>query len=232
MLNLINRTLKDTKKLCRSISYAAGTIIERRPDIWMDLEPWEVKYNSYDECKEVRIGKGDIPSNIMNSDDEINHFPDFQVGNKLTKYDVNKYNNTDLTKNTSIKRKLQDKMYFIVQNKLTNEWQFPYDDVEDIEIVNDLQQVSYKDILNTAGTELTIWYPGKAPIGVLNDNDKDIFYFFCNFIDGDIELDTNKYKNYAWVTKDELINEYFIDQHGKQTQLGILCQDILVKLFN
>lgn len=118
----------------------------------------------------------------------------------------------------SLERHLPNSLFLVVKrNRADNAWQFPQGKILDTE--NNMRGVAER-VLDRAGGKFRRWFISNAPIGYYcyeypeeiqkarNQYGAKVFFYRAQLIAGSIKLETKLYKDYAWVTKDELA-EYF-----------------------
>jgi hypothetical protein len=227
---LLRHAVAVQRRAFSSKLYGAA-VIERRPDIWMEPEPWEKKYHLYAETRLRRKERGDFPASYDEAAD-LEHLPNYKPANKHTAADMS-------GDHGDIKRQLFYKLYLIGKNKTSNVWEFPSTELVKNNTSSNPGTYAYspKDVRTAAqlsigdafGPGLTVWFPGPAPIGVLEQANSDkTFMMWCQYIDGDVDLGS-RYSEHAWVTKKELLSDAYL---GPQQDQKALFKDILVEITN
>jgi large subunit ribosomal protein L46 len=198
-----------------------STILHRYPTITPDPLPWEIEY--WDLQDKIADKKREwIMGEVVGTDaqffaeenptiDEIVESMPFKPASRITEAD---------TKNDrhSLERHLPNSMYLIVKrNRADNAWQFPQGKVLDTE--KSMREVAER-VLDRAGGKFRRWFISNAPIGYYcyeypeeiqkarNQYGAKVFFYRAQLIAGSIKLETKLYKDYAWVTRDE-VSEYF-----------------------
>jgi len=195
--------------------------LHRYPTITPDPEPWEVEF--YDlqekladakrEWMMEQIGGGDAQffADENPTIEEIIESMPFKPAPRITEAD--KKNDRH-----SLERNLPNSLYLVVKrNRADNAWQFPQGKILDSE--KGMRETAER-VLDRAGGKFRRWFISNAPIGYYcyeypeeiqkarNQYGAKVFFYRAQLIAGSIKLETKLYKDYAWVTRDE-VSEYF-----------------------
>lgn len=200
---------------------ASATMLHRYPVVTPDEQPWELEMrNLQDKIEHIKREQfismvGGTDSQMIPDDDpefeEIMETLPFKPASRITEADTN-------NDRRSLNRKLPNSLYLIVKrNRDDHSWQFPQGKVLDDE--KSLRKSSERIIDRAVGT-VEKFFISNMPIGHYiyaypeaiqkqrNQYGTKVFFYRTQLISGTIKLETRLYKDYAWVTRDEL-HEYF-----------------------
>ena len=123
----------------------------------------------------------------------------------------------------SLERCLDKSLFLIVKrNRDANSWQFPQGKWNEGET---MRQTSER-VGDRAVGKVNRWYISNAPIGHTcyaypaniqkqrSQYGAKVFFYRCQLIAGSIKLETKLYKDFAWITRDE-VSEYFNEETAK-----------------
>ena len=143
--------------------------------------------------------------------DEILKTLPFKPASRITEADLN-------NDRRSLERKLDVSLYLIVKrNRKDSAWQFPQGKLLDEE---KSVRKGAERVLDRAVGKINRWFISNSPIGyhlypyppAIQEQRKQfgakVFFYRSQLIEGTIKLETRLYTDYAWVTRDELV-EYF-----------------------
>jgi large subunit ribosomal protein L46 len=138
--------------------------------------------------------------------DEILESMPFQPASRTTEADIQ-------NDRKSTERCLDKSLYLIVKrNRETNSWQFPQGKWNEGET---MRQTGER-VGDRAVGKVNRWYISNAPIGHIcyayppsiqqqrKQYGAKVFYYRCQLIAGNVKLETKLYKDFAWVTRDEM----------------------------
>lgn len=203
-----------------------ASILHRYPVITKDPLPWELEKQEMDDAIAAKqkeyfnklIDGTDaakmVPSEGMSMDNIMKTMP-FEPRSRTTQADTEKNHKTT-------DRALQDSLYLLVRRnrapgpdgKAAYEWQFPQGKAAEGESMRETAE----RVGDRAYGKVSRWYISNAPMGHLcyaypaemqaarKQYGAKVFFYRCQLLDeaGQFRLETRLYKDYVWVTRDEV----------------------------
>jgi large subunit ribosomal protein L46 len=212
----------------------AAAIVQRFPIITAEMNEIEKRYADFTNKRNV--------DNSYLSDHELRHLKDKENANQKKekeevdaelletaldyeekrlkllseyKFESRLPSEKDKTNFKSMSRQMDRKIFLLVKNKTTGEWEFP--NVEWKEGEN-LKQTAARSI---SSLSMKVQFIGNAPCGLFkneenkqNDNLKT-YFFKADYISDEIEPSYGEFKDYVWITKPELKDYIKNDKYYK-----------------
>jgi hypothetical protein len=202
----------------RIVSAAA---LHRYPVILPEMPKWkeemsEIQDKIDNQKREMLLKEAaKVSAQFINEEnptvDEILTTLPFKPASRITEADLN-------NDRRSLERKLDISLYLIVKrNRKDAAWQFPQGKLLDEE---KSVRIGAERVLDRAVGKINRWFISNSPIGyhlypyppAMQEHRKQfgakVFFYRSQLIEGTIKLETRLYTDYAWVTRDELV-EYF-----------------------
>lgn len=197
-----------------------ATILHRYPVILPLAEPWEYEMEEIQDKIGLRrrqmlmdeVGGTDaqfIPEVPPSIEDIMASMP-FQPASRTTEADLK-------DDRKSIERKLDQSLFLIVKrNRDANSWQFPQGKLQDDETL----RKAAERVIDRATGSVKRWFISNAPCGhYLYNYPADVaqqrqqygakvFFSRCQYLGGPIKLETRLYKDFAWISREE-VDQYF-----------------------
>ncbi|RXW20740.1 hypothetical protein EST38_g5095 [Candolleomyces aberdarensis] len=116
----------------------------------------------------------------------------------------------DLTNDVkSLDRKGQRNLYLLLlaEENGKDVWRFPQGGLEKGDL---LHQAAQKDLFAECGEQMDTWIVGRNPIGVYkpkpasNEPQDHVFFFKGHIMAGQVHVDGQRVKDFAWLTKEEI----------------------------
>ena len=199
----------------------SAATLHRYPVITPELPKWKEEMSKVQEKidnqkREMLLEEaGKLSAQFINEQnptiDEILKTLPFKPASRITEADLN-------NDRRSLERKLDVSLYLIVKrNRKDSAWQFPQGKLLDEE--KSLRKGAER-VLDRAVGKINRWFISNSPVGyhlypyppAIQEQRKQfgakVFFYRSQLIEGTIKLETRLYTDYAWVTRDELV-EYF-----------------------
>jgi large subunit ribosomal protein L46 len=212
---------KRAKEMGLGFRIIGATVLHRYPTITPDPEPWEVEMHGVQEkilakSREWFMSQVGgtasqmIPDNNPSLEEILESMP-FKPASRVTEAD-------EKDDRRSLDRKLPRSLFLVVKrNRKDNPWQFPQGKLLDAE--GNLRAAAER-VIDRAVGKTRRWFISNAPIGhycyaypkEIQEQRKQygaqVFFYRCQLIEGNVKLETKLYKDYAWISRDE-VGEYF-----------------------
>lgn len=190
-----------------SSSLFASTVLERLPVILPEPPAWEVDYRIF-SFERRQLYRKEYPKEFL----------DMGSSNRGEEGDIvfepaPRITDADRTNDIrSLQRALDKRLYLIVNGQPENSefqqprWHFPEKIYENEET---MRQCAEKALAGNVGTSMETYFVGNAPCGHLSTPSQPNsvrFFFRSQFLVGNVTLSNRRLEDYAWVTKEELVN--------------------------
>lgn len=212
---------KRAKEMGLGFRIIGATVLHRYPTITPDSEPWEAEMHEVQEkilnksrewfMSQVGGTASQMIPDANPSLDEILESMPFKPAPRVTEAD-------EKDDRRSLDRKLPRSLFLVAKrNRKDNPWQFPQGKLLDAE--GNLRAAAER-VIDRAVGKTRRWFISNAPIGhycyaypkEMQEQRKQygaqVYFYRCQLIEGNVKLETKLYKDYAWVSRDE-VGEYF-----------------------
>ena len=213
-----------------------ATVLHRYPTITPANEPWEeAQYNMEERMAEkqrewLMDQLGDTDANFIGDEnpsyDEILASMPFEPASRESQADID----GDMR---SMERK-QDKSSFLLvkRNRDSHVWQFPQGKLN-TEKDGDSGRKAAERIIDRAVGNVHRYFISNAPIGHFcyayppqiqeqrGQYGAKVYFWRCQLIEGTVKLETRLYKDYAWITREE-IEKYIEDEDTRLFLASVL----------
>jgi len=209
-------------------------VVERLPIIFPDEEDWEkdfVELKAYLECFGAVYPEDApfMPKESENPGDD--YMTDEQLYAQLPEGFVLMPRVTEEDKSGNVRstnRKLAERIYLtikenenaVLEERIKDRWTYPSATVQETETMLDAVQ---RAIRNSAGTNMDVWCPSNAPMGVqmrgYNTSQREssgffgekLFFYKVQYDAGEVatNLPSNQApKDFAWLSRDEIVSRF------------------------
>jgi large subunit ribosomal protein L46 len=206
----------DVMRRCASTSseiYASCVALERLPVVMPQPPAWEIEFRTWQQefnSKSFKV----LPSQFTQSGASTSKDNDDDSSGRKAWAPAPLETRADKAGDTkSLRRRLDQRLFLLVQDSGTGAWGFLNS------VIRDGEDVSSRSVAERAMEDVfpgkdSAWYyfVGNAPAAHTKNGDVTQFYHRCQLIGGEIDASQilQKFKDYAWVAPDEF-GEYLKD---------------------